>query len=183
MDTKASVNLASVSYHFGNKDGLILEATSRILDPMNLRRSEMLLGAIRKNGGIENTSLKEIFEAFLTPLVIPEDEDISHAILSKLAARFTTNPDAEFPEVSLNIYKDLLVAYVKAIYSKLPHMKIEDIRERLIFTSGAALQHIMLAPMASALTGEKDVMPKEKVLTDVIEFALYGFDPTNAKDK
>jgi len=178
---KAKVNLASVSYHFGNKEGLIKEATSRILDPMNLRRSEVLLKVISENGGIEHTSLQEVIEAFLTPLIIPEGPTMNHALISKLAARFATDEAAEFPEVSLTIYKDLLVSYVKAIYSKLPHMSVEEIRERLVFTSGAALQHIMLAPMAAALTGEKDETPKEKVLADIVQFTLYGFDPQNAK--
>ena len=178
---RAKVNLASVSYHFGNKDGLIREATSRILDPMNLRRSELLSETIAQNGGIENTPLRQIFYAFLKPLFMPEDPTVSHAMLSKLAARFTNSADAEFPEVTLTIYKDLLVSYVKAIYTKLPHLKPEEIRERLVFTSGAALQYIMLAPMAAALTGEEDNTPKEKVLADIIDFTLYGFDPKNKK--
>ena len=65
VTNRAKVNLASVSYHFGNKEGLIKEATSRILDPMNLRRTELLLDVISKNDGIEKTSLEEIFQVFL----------------------------------------------------------------------------------------------------------------------
>lgn len=172
----AKVNLASVNYHFGNKEGLIREVTSRILDPMNLRRSELLLKTIQENGGIENTSLKDILYAFLKPLIIPSESNSSHALLSKLAARHATKEDAEFPEITLTIYKDLLVAYVKAIYAKIPHLSPIEIRQRLVFTSGAALQHIMLAPMAAALTGEKDNTPKEQILEDIIDFTLNGFD-------
>jgi len=179
VTNRAKVNLASVSYHFGNKEGLIKEATSRILDPMNLRRTELLLDVIGKNGGIGKTSLEEIFHVFLRPLVVPTAKSSTHSLLAKLAARFTASTDAEFPEVTLTIYKDMLVAFVKAIYTKLPHMPPEDIRQRLVFVSGAALQHIMLAPMAAALTGEVDQTPKEKVLTEILEFTLYGFDPRN----
>lgn len=181
VTNKANVNLASINYHFGNKEGLIKEVTSRILDPMNLKRSEALMEIVSKHGSPENTPLKEIFRAFLQPLLISDNIATNHALLSKLAARFASNKDARFPEVTLTIYTDLLVAYVKVLYVKLPHLSVEDIRQRLVFTSGAALQYIMLAPMAAALTNEKDETPVEKILDDVISFTLCGFDPKNSK--
>src|ERR1700738_2306633 len=46
----AGANPGSVTYHFKTKDGLLLEIYRRHCGPMNLRRSELLAGAIRLGG-------------------------------------------------------------------------------------------------------------------------------------
>lgn len=173
---KAKVNLAAISYHFGGKEALITEASARIIDPVNLKRSKLLKKAISRNGGIENTSLKEILEAFLIPIVTPKNPRVDHPLITKLAARFTTDENAKLPESSLIIYQEVLVTYAQAILAKLPHLTVEEIRTLLVFTSGAAIQYITMAPMAAALTGEKDTLSKDKLLASVLSFTLHGFD-------
>lgn len=173
---KASVNLASVSYHFGNKDGLIKEATSRILDPMNLKRTELLGKLLEEKNGIENVTLREIITIFLRPLILPEEHGGNPALLSKLGAKFANSNTTPLPEVSTTIYRDLLVNYVKAIMTKLPNEKPETIRTKLVFTSGAALQYMMLGRGAASLTGEQDDTPREVVLAGIVDFVLNGFN-------
>ncbi len=173
----AQVNLASISYHFGNKEGLIKEICSRILDPINLRRIELLEQAIERNKGIENTSHREIFEAFLRPIVLLDSDEIDHVLLSKLAAYFANNKDVDFSEKSEEIYKRLLISNTKALFIKTPGMSVEDIRTRLIFASGAAMQYLTIVDRATAMTNEKDQMTHEELLENLLEFILHGFVP------
>jgi len=174
---EANVNLASVNYHFGNKDGLIMEATSRILDPFNTRRIELLAEVIKSHGGIESTPIRSIFHSFLKPLLVADSDVIDHVLLAKLAAKHTSDPEAEISEVTRTIYRDLLVAYVKAIYSKIPELTPEQIRRRLVFTSGAALQYIMLGTRAASLTGEAESASSDEILENLLDFTLHGFQP------
>ena len=60
---EAQVNLAAVNYHFQSKESLIDAVIVRRLEPVNLRRMEMLDAA-----GL-SPSLEQIIEAFLSPVL------------------------------------------------------------------------------------------------------------------
>jgi len=171
---QANVNLASVSYHFGNKEGLIQEAVSVILNPLNEERLENLKKAGDQANGVQNLTLEEIFKCFLTPLLAPSTEGSNPALFTKLIAKFITDPTLKLPESTYSLYKECLVNYVKAIYVKRPDMSPEDIREHLVFISGAAINYGILGPMAASLTNETDAVSQNKLMNDIINFCVYG---------
>lgn len=177
----ADLNIAAVNYHFGSKEILIKEVAATILDPISLRRIKLLTELIEKNGSVEATSLHDIFYVLFSPLLCPENPITTHGLLAKLTAYYTSHKGASLKDTSNRIYRDLLVSYVKVLYIKLPHLSVEEIRQKFVFATGAALHHIILAPTVAALTNEVDQSTPEEVLSNLISFSLNGFDNKGEK--
>ena len=66
ITSEASVNIASVNYHFGSKEALLAAVLERRLRPINARRLE-LLDAIESAAGTGAPNTEEVIRAFLSP--------------------------------------------------------------------------------------------------------------------
>ena len=70
VTNEAGVNLASVSYHFGSKDGLIQEVVKKVLNPANQHRMDLLEAAVADAGGLKSLvdektfALEEVGQAY-----------------------------------------------------------------------------------------------------------------------
>lgn len=61
---EAAANVAAVHYHFGNKQGVLIGVTDRVVEPLNQRRFELLDAALRRH---DQAPLDEVIDAFIRP--------------------------------------------------------------------------------------------------------------------
>ena len=199
----AGVNLASVSYHFGGIDGLIQETLRRCLNQINLYRMELLNREVDNKGGLEKLPMRAVFGAFLRPLAIPEECAVPSALILRSVARYLIQPDYAIPKASRELYAETLSLFAKALRLHFPERSTGAMIKHLVFLSGAMTYDRGLGGLAIELSGQKsgehhidkegyryrqgemdecknggenrNLNEREQSLSDVIEFAIYGF--------
>ncbi|MFC5049886.1 TetR/AcrR family transcriptional regulator [Rubritalea spongiae] len=175
VTNEAGVNLASVSYHFGSKDGLIQEVVKKVLNPANQHRMDLLEAAIAEAGGTENLTLQSILESYARPIMFPEEHGSNQDILARLAARYMIERDYDVPNSVLALYTEVFQKYVTIISTKVTHLTPQEILQRLLFSIGAALQYETFASLARKTVGETGPVDKDKDFDEFVKFVLSGF--------
>ena len=175
----ADVNLASVSYHFGGKEGLIQETVKRCMNPINEYRLRLLEQEVEQHGSMEKVPLRAVMEAFMRPLVIPEECGVQASLLLRLVARYLIESDYTIPSVSRNLYTEAFHVFAKALNIHYPHLSPETIVKHIVFASGSVVYFHGLGKLALQLSmaTQDDIaeIDREEMLADVVDFATYGF--------
>lgn len=179
----AGVNLASISYHFGGKEGLIQETVKRCMNPINSYRLQLLEQAITRHGGVEKVPLVTIMEALMRPLVMPEECGVESGLMLRLVARYFIESDYSIPSASRELYTEAFKAFVAALMIHYPDLAPEQIVKHIVFASGAVVYYHGLGKIAmqlsSARAEEVGEINREQMLEDVIGFAMHGFGGNN----
>jgi len=175
----AGVNLASISYHFGGKEGLIQETVKRCMNPVNEYRMRLLEQAAEQHGGIENIPLREVVEAFMRPLVMPEECGVQSGLMLRLVARYLIEADYHIPAVSRSLYTEAFQAFAKALKVHYPHLSGSRIVKHIVFASGAVIYFQGLGRLAMQLSfsdgQQAGDIDRREMLDDVVAFAIHGF--------
>lgn len=174
VTNEAGVNLASVSYHFGSKDGLIQEVVKKVLNPANQHRVDLLEAAVAEAGSVDALTLQQCVEAYVRPIMFPEEHGSNQDILARLAARYMIERDYDVPNSVLALYAEVFKKFVMVIATKAPHLTPQEILKRLLFAIGGALQYETFASLARKTTGEAATYDKEKDYEDFVKFVLSG---------
>ena len=175
----ADVNLASVSYHFGGKAGLIQETVKLCMNPINEYRIKLLNEERYKREDDEKIPLERIMNALIRPAVMSEECGVNSDLLLRLAARYLIEAEYNVPTVSKNIYMDAFHLFAKELLRHFPHLDVEQIVKHITFVSGAVIYHQGLGAKAMQIsaggTGEVKAVDREVLLKDSIDFAINGF--------
>lgn len=175
----AGVNLASVSYHFGGKEGLIQETVKMCMNPINEYRMKLLHEEIDKYGSVDKVPIDRIMNALMRPAVIPEECGVSSSLMLRLVARYLIEVDYSIPPVSRNLYTDVFRTFAMALKQHFPNLSSPQIIKRIVFASGSVVYYHGLGKKAMELsTGGDDLVAeidREAMLRDVIDFTVYGF--------
>ncbi|MGB0774456.1 MAG: TetR family transcriptional regulator [Akkermansiaceae bacterium] len=176
----ANVNLASVSYHFGGKEGLIQETVKLCMNPINQYRLKLLAESISKHGSLDKIPEEEIMAALLRPAVMPEECGVAAGLMLRLVARYFIESDYAIPTVSRNLYTEVFQSFAKAFSYHHPDLAMETIVKRIVFVSGSVIYFLGLGRLAGQLSsgaqpGEKSEIDREAMLKEVITFGMHGF--------
>ena len=174
ITAEAKVNLASVNYHFGSKDGLLFEIFRRRTAELNRVRARMLHEAVARRDG--KPTVRDILEAYFAPPLRWAAPDHDRRISVQFIIRARSEGTAEVREVLRNDVSHL-ARFADALISARPTLAREDVYWRLHFALGMLhnnrfAEFDRLHHLSDGLTREGDV---EALLGRMLDFAEAGF--------
>ena len=179
VTSAAGVNLASVSYHFGGKDGLIQETVKRCLNPLYEYGIKLLKDAEIEYGGLENIPFKHLMMCWIRPTLLPEECGVRFDLILRLIARYLIEVNYAVPLISQRLLGESFDGYIKAFSVHCPDYTSEQIVRQLIFIEGAAFYSGGIGPtIMQHISGKKvdiSVADREAILNDVVHCSLFGF--------
>jgi AcrR family transcriptional regulator len=173
LTQEAGVNLASVSYHFGSKEGLIAAIFARYCEPMMVHRREMLLSCAEKRG--RPPILEQIIEAFIVPAIVTSDE-ADRSTFTRLRAVLAHENNELAHELISKYFDATSTLYVEALHRQVPHLSREDVLWRFHFLL-SALYYTTVNPMRIQLLsgGKIDPTDQRKAVKEMVKFVAAGF--------
>ena len=171
ITTEADANLASVNYHFGSKDELVLAVFARHLTPLNKARIQ-LLDQLEQNAKGAPLSLETILEAFLKPTFEMMMNTKSREFVCLLGRLFTESDDQK--TAIMHQFQEVQTRYFAALKYTLPDLPIADLIWRVHFMIGA-MAHTFAAPEKLLIPGgQAFVDSDENIMHRLITFAAAG---------
>jgi AcrR family transcriptional regulator len=176
---KARVNLATVYYYFGSKNGLMEAVLKRRFGPLRQEHLEMLRTAQNSNGR-RPLSVDRILQAMLWPplRLAACDSDQRHAVM-RLIGRIVNEPGQQIQDILHVQRAEVREAFLKAFQETLPDAARADLLWRLEFVWGA-LTFILCNPkkIEQDSLGECNPRDTKRVLDEMIRFFSPGFRET-----
>lgn len=174
ITTEAKVNLASIAYHFGSKDGLLEALFAQRAAPIAEERLRLLALACEKS---DPPKLESILEAFLRPsLVLGADPRFGGPAFVKLRARLGNEPEALSRKILSKAFDQSSRKFIDALALSLPKVPRADIEWRFHFLLGAMFYTMADSGRIQALTkGRCDPSDVAAALRHMIPFLAAGF--------
>ena len=133
----AGVNLASVNYHFGSKEGLIQAVFRRRLDALNTERLGRL-ERVQTHAGDGRPDLRAALEAFIVPaLEMSHDPEHGGVVFMRLLARVMSERDRTLRAFLADRYGHVIKRFAAVLGRALPDLSDEELFWRLNFVVGA----------------------------------------------
>ena len=181
---RASTNVASAHYHFGSKEGLVIEMLRHRIAPINAERLRLLDEAKHQSGG---KPLKPI--VIFTALLLPIGQAATgskgpDSRFMQLVGRSFTEPASFLEKVHRRLFQELSDIFMVELRRSHPEAQEEDLFWNLHFVVatmlGALANHRRLAPFSGGLCKDKDVA---EMIQRLIVFAVGGFTASIVNDK
>lgn len=126
----AGVNLASVNYHFGSKDKLIVALADRRLTPINNDRMERL-AQLRAKHGKKAIPVNELVAALVDPMFKAMRQGRNtRAIMVRLVAQMLIDDPRRFAHVHRTFYKTVLDCYHLELKRSVPRLTSHQVCAR-----------------------------------------------------
>jgi len=174
----ANVNIASIGYHFRNKEGLLAEVYRRHCEPMIEERLRGLTAASRLEG---SARVAAIIEAFVRPALQQVDVEEGETFIRLRAVLSGENSELLEKLVADN-FDQSSSAFIDALCDCLPHLSRTDVCWRFHFLLGtvyytAAGPHRIFA----FSNGHCDPGNTDAVIKELVPFMTRAFQAPATK--
>ncbi len=174
ITAEAGVNLASINYHFGSKDALLLEIFRRRTAELNRMRARMLHEAADAHNG--RPPVRAILEALIAPPLLWMDPRGDRRISVQFIIRSRSEGTADMRE-ALRSDVSHLRRFADALLAARPELAPVDVYWRLHFVLGMIhnnrfAEFDRLNTLSEGLTREDDA---QALITRMVDFAEAGF--------
>ena len=173
ITAEAGVNIASVNYHFGSKEGLLAEVLERRLKPINTRRLE-LLDAVEARAGDEPPELEAVIRAFLSPPF--HSQRVGGAGgqgFLRLVGRIHSETNEDFRATFVKQFDEVFKRFTAALRRALPNLDDADLSWRMLFMVGSMAFTMSWGPTLVA-SGSGAARAPEDVLESLVLYAAAG---------
>jgi len=171
----AEMNIASVNYHFGSRDGLVAAVMARHLTPV-FEESMMLLDRVERSGGPDRVLIEGVFDGWVRPVVNQvRRSSLPELLACQLLGRMLGEQSLAMPPVVAGLAKQAFARGMSLLTKALPDAASEDLAWRLHFLTGA---------LSHALSGEESLqrdaqgtcgkMNLDEMIPRLARFALAG---------
>lgn len=177
VTSRAAVNLASVHYYFGSKDGLVTALLHDHFTPINAARLKSLDAAIARAGSLA-PRLEDVVDAFVEPLLVahvPADDPRASIVRRAVGQMLALPPDFA-DRLFRETFATLASRFHGALSRTLPHLSAPEVYWRMNFAAGTLshlLTHGHLLPDLSA--GHCSLADLEGARLRVRNFICAGF--------
>ena len=170
----ARVNLASIAYHFGSKDGLLEALFAQRAAPIAQERLRLLALCFEQS---KMPTLEQILDAFLRPsLTLGVQPQFGGPAFVKLRARLGTEPEKTSRQILAKAFDESSRKFIDAIALALPQQPREEIEWRYHFMLGTMFYTMANSGRIQSLTdGRCDPSDVKRALHHMIPFLAAGF--------
>ena len=169
---EAGANLASVSYHFGSREGLIQAVFARRLRPLNRARLELLERCAGDRP--EPVELRLLLRAFVEPAVIMmNSRDPGDRQFIKLLSRTLFEPEPQRRALLLEEFRQVSDRFCDELHRLFPQAPREDIIWAFHFMVGS-LAHTVAGRYMISHRLEREHLPDDRRTRTLVE-RLVGF--------
>ncbi len=170
----AGVNVASVNYHFGSREGLVDAVVERMVCPVNDER----LRRLNELEGAGEVSLRGLLSAFMEPLVTEvRGSRMCEDLFCRLMGRLMGDQPYEFPGEVMGQFQEVAGRFVRAVMEVCPWLSREEVFWRIHFSFGVLSVTLMhggvLKKISNGVVGDEDL---KVVMGRVIDFCEAGFE-------
>ena len=174
ITAEAGVNLAAVNYHFHSKEALLSAVVERKVQPVNVRRIELLDQALRE-AGQSRPALKKVIRAFVQPIFEAKGAGIEFSSFSRLMARLASEPDEWAVAVMSHHMKAVIGRFIPAFGAALGVDNPATLAWAAKLSLGAMSHSLMGLPALHRMTGvEPGVMDPAEHLERLISYIAGG---------
>jgi len=136
----ADMNIASVNYHFGSREGLVATVMSRHLTPTFEERIA-LLERVERSGGPERVLLEGIFDGWVRPVLNQvKRSSLPEPLACQLLGRMLGEQSLAMPTGVAGLAEQAFARGLNLMAKILPEAAPEELAWRLHFLTGALSQ-------------------------------------------
>ncbi len=173
LTAEAGVNLASVHYHFGSKEGLVKAVWERRVAPVNRERIARLdaAEAAAAEGPLPPESVLEaLIRPFLRMVQDPEHGDSTRRLLGRVFAEPSLRP------IVFEVYAEFSRRFGEAFKRALPGLPAEDLCWKIQFALGAidSINDLERLSHISSTLGCGLCRDEDEVVERLIAFVVAG---------
>jgi AcrR family transcriptional regulator len=170
----ARVNLASIAYHFGSKDGLLEALFAQRAAPIAQERLRLLALCFEQS---KTPTLEQILDAFLRPaLTLGVQPQFGGPAFVKLRARLGTEPEKTSRKILAKAFDESSRKFIDAVAQALPQQPHAEIEWRYHFMLGTMFYTMANSGRIQSLTdGRCDPGDVKRALHHMIPFLAAGF--------